>query len=72
MLHVDEILYPYRRKLDKYRVIFPQNVAILSDHVSQLVDGHFPNFAIAGLKNYVIEPDLVTFTKGKKLLRRRS
>ena len=65
-------MYRYHRRLDKYRYIFPQNVAILSDHFSQLVDSHYPNFAKAGIKKYVIEPDLITFAKGKKLVRGRS
>ncbi len=72
MQHVDEILYRYRRRSDKYRDIFPQNVAILSDHFSQLVDGHYPNFAKLGMGKYVVEPDLVAFAKGKKLARGRS
>ena len=37
-----------------------------------MVDGHFPNFARVGVKDYVIEPNLVQFTKGKKLARWRS
>ena len=36
------------------------------------MDGHFPNFAIAGIEKYVIDPDLVSFAKGKKLARGRS
>ena len=52
--------------------MFPQNVAILSDHFSQLMNGHYPNFAKAGIKKYVIDPDLVAFAKGKKLVRGQS
>ena len=72
MQHVDEILFRFRQRSDKYRDIFPQNVAILSDHFSQLVDGHFPNFAKVGIAKYVVDPDLVAFAKGKKLARGRS
>ena len=33
------------------------------------MDSHFLNFARLGVKNYVIEPNLVAFTKGNKLSR---
>ena len=36
------------------------------------MDGHFPNFAKAGIAKYVVDPDLVAFAKGKKLARGRS
>ena len=36
------------------------------------MDGHYPNFSKAGIKKYVIEPDLVAFEKGKKLTRKQS
>ena len=36
------------------------------------MDDHLPNFTIVGVNDYVIEPDLVAFAKGRKLQRGRS
>lgn len=69
--HTDENLYHYRKRLDKYRDIFSQDVAILSDLFAQQLIENFLQHKKEGLKNFELDANVLEFVKGKKLQRGR-
>ena len=65
-------MYHFRKRSDKYRDIFPQNVAILSDLFSQVLAGQYGNFLEVGMKKFSFGEDLLGFTHGKKIQKGKS
>ena len=71
MQYTDKIFYHFKKRSDKYRDIFPQDVAILSDLFAQQLMGNFLQYKKGGLEKFELDADLLEFVKGRKLQRSR-